>query len=90
MGWASPTHGLPIRVPNQEMKTSVKVSVAMKMAKTIQYIIHRTCGSECTELSLGAGGAKARPRLAQPSPEIPESLSHHIAACPRVCLGRSP
>lgn len=40
--WAFPTHGLPIPVPNQEMKMSVKVSAAMKIAKTIQYIIHRT------------------------------------------------
>lgn len=53
-GWAFPTRGLPILVPNQEMKMSVKVSAAMKIANTIQYIIHRTCGSECTGLSLGA------------------------------------
>lgn len=53
-GWAFPTRGLPILVPNQEMKMSMKVSAAMKIAKTIQYIIHRTCGSVCTELSLGA------------------------------------
>lgn len=52
--WAFLTHGLPIPVPNQEMKMSVKVSAAMKIAKTIQYIIHRTCGSECMGLSLEA------------------------------------
>ena len=30
--------------PYHEMKMSVKVSTAMKSAKTIQYIIHFTCG----------------------------------------------
>lgn len=34
--------------PYQEIKMSVKVSAAMKRAKTIQYIIHRTW--ECREV----------------------------------------
>lgn len=66
---------------------SVKVSAAMKIAKTIQYIIHRTCGTQSTEVSLRACGANTTPGW--PSPEIPESLSRCIAAFPRAWLGRS-
>lgn len=66
---------------------SVKVSAAMKIAKTIQYIIHRTCGTQSTEVGLEACGANTAPGW--PSPKIPESLSRCIAAFPHAWLDRS-
>jgi hypothetical protein len=49
-GHPYPTAHQPL-CPDQEIKTSVKVSAAMKIAKMIQYIIHRTCGAESIEVS---------------------------------------
>lgn len=46
----TPAHpgAVPAHQPHQEMSRSVKVSVAMKSAKTIQYIIQRTCGERAS------------------------------------------
>lgn len=71
--------GAQVAVPcsYQEIKMSVKVSTAMKSAKTIQYIIHRTWG-----WWQGAGGQRS-----VQSPKTAESPLHHIPlapGCPRV------
>lgn len=53
LGGATPTHGLRTLCPYQEIKMSVTISAAMKSAKTIQYIIHRTCGVRAQKSAWG-------------------------------------
>lgn len=73
--------------PYQEMKMSEKASTAMKSAKTIQYIIHRTWGKLGGGGVVRGGGQRLVPEPAEPTPL---SWADPALGCQRACPAAFP